>query len=93
VAVRDFGDDYFADINRDLAAAGANSHKGFGLYFDHLIDAMIDALAHLRAARALEGVTLFATISDSEDAEAVERRSANRLNPVTLASEVGRPFD
>jgi hypothetical protein len=54
---------------------------------------MIDALAHLRAARALEGVTLFATISDSEDAEAVERRSANRLNPVTLASEFGRPLD
>jgi hypothetical protein len=25
-----FGDDYFADVNRDLAAAGADSNKGFG---------------------------------------------------------------
>jgi len=89
------GDDHFADVNRDLAAASAHSDKGFSLYFDHLIDAMIDALAHLRAerAQALEAVTLFVTISDSEEAEAVERRSANRLNPTTLAGEFGRPLD
>ncbi|MCJ9701845.1 DUF4303 domain-containing protein [Bradyrhizobium sp. SHOUNA76] len=90
-----FGDDHFADINRDLIAAGANSNRDFSIYFDHLIDAMIHALAHLRAerAQALEGVTLFVTISDSEEAEAVERRSANRLNPPTLAGEFGRPLD
>ncbi|MHC4047055.1 DUF4303 domain-containing protein [Bradyrhizobium sp. 23AC] len=90
-----FGDDHFADINRDLTAASANSNKDFNVYYDHLIDAMVDALAHLRAerAQALEGVTLFVTISDSEEAEAVERRSANRLNPPTLAGEFGRPLD
>ena len=89
-----FGDDHFADINRDLTAASANS-KDFKIYFNHLIDAMIDTLAHLRAerAQALEGVTLFVTISDSEEAEAVERRSANRLNPPTLADEFRRHQD
>jgi hypothetical protein len=87
-----FGDDHFADINRDLTAASVDSNKDFSLYFDRLIDAMIDALAHLRAerAQALEGVTLFVTISDSEEAKAVERRSANRLNPPRLAGQFGR---
>ena len=89
-----FGDAPFADINRDLTAASVNSNKDFSLYFDRLIDAMIDALAHLRAerAQALEGVTLFVTISDSEEAKAVERRSADRLNPPRLAGQFGRPL-
>ncbi len=54
------GDEFFADINRDLTAASATSHDDFAVYFDHLIHAMIDALAHLRAerAQALEAVTL-----------------------------------
>ena len=88
-----FGDDHFADISRDLAAASLNGNEDFSAYFDRLIDAMIDALAHLRAerARALEGVTVFVTISDSEEAKAVERRSADRLNPPTLAGQFGRP--
>ena len=87
-----FGDDHFAEVNRDLTAASASSDKDFSLYFDRLIDAMIDALAHLRAerAQALEGVTLFVTISDSEEAKAVERRSADRLNTPRLAGQFGR---
>lgn len=50
---------------------------------------MIDALTHLRAerAQALESVTLFVTISDSEAAHAVERQSVHQLNPSTLAAE------
>lgn len=86
-----FGDD-FADINRDLTAVSLSSDGGFSLHFDRLIDAMIDALAHLRVerARALEGVTLFVTISDSDEAAAVERRSADRLNPPILADQFGR---
>ncbi|WP_454762214.1 DUF4303 domain-containing protein [Caulobacter segnis] len=84
-----FGDDLFADINRDLTAASAAVHDDFALYFDHLIRAMTDALAYLRAERALvlDGVTLFVTISDSEAADAVERRSVQRLNRSTLAAE------
>lgn len=87
-----FGDDLFADINRDLTAASATSNDDFALYFDHLIHAMIDALAHLQAerAQALEGVTLFVTISDSEAARAVERNSVQRLNRSTLAAEFGQ---
>lgn len=87
-----FGDDHFVDVNRDLTAVGVNSNKDFSLHFDRLIDAMIEALAHLRAerAQALEGVTLFVTISDSEEAKTVERRSADRLNPPILAGQFGR---
>jgi hypothetical protein len=90
-----FGDDHFTDINRDLTAASLNGNEDFNAYFDHLIDAMIDALAYLRAQRAqtLEGVTLFVTISDSEKAKVVERRSANRLNSPSLANQFGRPLD
>lgn len=90
-----FGEDHFAEVNRDLTAASLNASKDFSRYFDHLIEAMIDALAHLRAERAqtLEGVTLFVTISDSEEAEAVERRSADRLNSPTLAEQFKKPLD
>jgi hypothetical protein len=87
-----FGDDLFADINRHLTAASTASNGGFDLYFDHLIQAIIDALAHLRVerAQALEGVTLFVTISDSEAAQEVEQQSIHRLNPSTLAAEFGQ---
>lgn len=88
-----FGDDCFAEINRDLTAAILGSSGDFALHFDRLIDVMIDTLAHLRAERAeaLAGVTLFVTISDSDAAEAVERRSVHRLNPPTLAGKFGLP--
>ncbi|MBO9547254.1 MAG: DUF4303 domain-containing protein [Caulobacter sp.] len=89
-----FGDDLFADINRDLTAASAASENDFAVYFHHLIQAMIDALAHLRAERtqALEAVTLFVTISDSEAAQAVERQSVHQLNRSTLAAEFCQRF-
>ncbi|MDR6624454.1 DUF4303 domain-containing protein [Caulobacter segnis] len=87
-----FGNEPFADINRDLTAASLALDGGFNLYLDHLIHAMIDALAHLRVERAqtLEGVTLFVTISDSEAAQSVEQQSIHRLNRSTLAAEFGQ---
>lgn len=87
-----FGDDPFADINRDLTAASIASNDDFALYFDHLIHAMIGALAHLRLERAeaLEGVTLFVTISDTEAAQGVEQQSIHRLNQSTLAAGFGQ---
>lgn len=90
-----FGYDYFADVNDDLTAASLNGIENFSAYFDRLIEAMIDALAHLRTelAHLLDGVTLFVTISDSEKAEAVERRSAERLNPPALADQFGQPCE
>lgn len=86
-----FGDGYFAEINRDLTAASLSSSEDPPLPSDRLINAMIDALAHLRAERAqlLAGVTLFVTISDSQAAPALERRSVHRLNPPALAGEFG----
>jgi len=89
-----FGDDYFAELNRDLVATSLGSSEDIALHTDRLVDAMIDALAHLRAARpqALGGVMLFVTISDSEAAPAVERRSVHRLNPPLLAGEFGLPL-
>lgn len=90
-----FGDEFFVDINRDLRASSASSNKEFSSYFDHLIEAMADALAYLRAQRAqvLEGVTLFVTISDSDESAAVEQRSVQGLNPPPLAYQFGRPVE
>ncbi|WP_420139577.1 DUF4303 domain-containing protein [Sphingomonas sp.] len=49
-------------------------------------EAMTVALEHLRRERAeaLAGITLFITLTDSDDAEAVENASAMRLNPPPL---------
>ncbi|MGF7147978.1 hypothetical protein FHS96_001587 [Sphingomonas zeicaulis] len=57
-------------------------------HFDRTIAAMTDALAHLRAERAdaLGQVILFASVSDSDDADAIENASVARLNPPALAS-------
>ncbi|WP_158266570.1 DUF4303 domain-containing protein [Allosphingosinicella deserti] len=87
------GDAHLVDVNRDLTAAALDAKEAFDTHFDRLIEAMIDALATLRAERgtALDGITLFVTISDSEEAEAIEHRSAVRLNPPALAAPfVGR---
>lgn len=55
---------------------------------------MIDALASLRAERtaALADVTLFVTISDSDEAQAIENLSAKRLNPPDLARAFQQRF-
>lgn len=89
------GDAHFAQANRAfIAAATTDTGEDFGTYFDQLLEAMSDALAHLRAERAdaLEDVTLFVTITDSDAAEAVEARSATRLNPPEAAAAFVRRF-
>ncbi|WP_442678896.1 DUF4303 domain-containing protein [Sphingomonas sp. ASY06-1R] len=82
-----FGDEVFDTLNADLREAIFDPDCDFDAHFSHLLDAMADALAHLRAERgpALENVTLFVTISDSDDTEAVEDRYATQLNPPHLA--------
>jgi hypothetical protein len=82
-----FGDAAFETLNADLREAIFDPDCDFDAHFTHLLDAMADALAHLRAERgpALESVTLFVTISDGEDTEAVEDRYATQLNPPQLA--------
>jgi hypothetical protein len=97
-AYEDIGDDAFEQANAPLIAA-ATSDDGEGdnadVHLDHLIDAMIDALANLRAERgdALAKVTLFVTVTDSEQTEEVENRSAERLNPPELAAPFLRRYD
>lgn len=81
------GDAFMRGVGKQLFAeviGGTASPE----HFDRTIEAMTDALARLRSERAdtLADVTLFVSVSDSDDAEAVERRSAERLNPAGLRS-------
>jgi hypothetical protein len=90
-----FDSAHFMETNQDFIAAGtSDTGDDFDSYFEHLLEAMTDALATLRAARAqaLEGVTLFVTITDSDEAEDVENRSAAQLNPPALAAAFARRF-
>lgn len=90
-----FADVEFEAVNRDLTnEVLSGPTEGFADYFSALVDAMVEALAQLRAARGQElaEVTLFVTISDSEESEAVERRSAPRLNPPAVAETFLRRF-
>jgi hypothetical protein len=85
----------FGELDEQLEAL-AEAPGGFTAYFDRLIDAMVDALAHARLERAdaLAGVTLFATVTDSDDETEVEDRSAERVNPPELAAAfLGRYAD
>lgn len=74
------GWEHFEPISRALLDDDAD-------WFDEHIDALIDAVAHLRAGRTemLEGVTLFVSVTDSYETEAVENRSARELNPPELS--------
>ncbi|PZT91400.1 MULTISPECIES: DUF4303 domain-containing protein [unclassified Sphingomonas] len=80
------GDEFFQTLNNALTEVllrGEQQEPSF----EKLIDAMIEALRHLRDARghALKGVTLFVTITDSDEAEAIENRSAADLNAPDVA--------
>ncbi|WP_206243735.1 DUF4303 domain-containing protein [Novosphingobium terrae] len=89
------GDAHFEEINSALSdMEPGDTGEDFDSYFAKLIDAMIGALATLRAKRAeaLEGVTLFVSITDSDEARAIEDRSATLLNPVPLAEAFLRRF-
>ena len=87
-----FGDEHLEAVGRELYDAVMEESEAFNDHFASLIDAMIEALRGVRAARAapLAGVTLFATISDSGEAPEVERRSAALLNLQDMATAFER---
>lgn len=88
------GNEFFQPLNNALTQAILND-EGEEFSFEKLIDAMIEALSHLRDARghALEGVTLFVTITDSDEAGAIENRSAADLNAPDVAQAFISRFD
>jgi hypothetical protein len=89
-----FGWEHFGKADEQLAAGLDDADPAFAPFFDQLIEAMTDALANLRVERAsaLEHVTLFVTITDSDETLAVEDRSAQRLNPPQLAEPFLRRY-
>lgn len=84
-------DDLFQDFTRSPHADTGDS----GAYFDGIVEAMQMALANLRSEREphLEGVILFATVTDDDIAEDTENRTAKMLNPPSLAEEFLRHYD
>jgi hypothetical protein len=85
----DIGDDLFQPINDALTQAAL--HDGLDeTDFVKLINAMIASLRRLRETRAdaLKGVTLFVTVTDSDEAKEIENRSATDINP----SDVSQGF-
>ena len=79
-------DDQFVEINQVLGQAVLNDQAGgFDHYFEKLLETMTGALATLRAGHdELRSTTLFVTITDSDEAEAIERHSSQVLNPAEL---------
>ncbi len=74
----------FSEVNAMLAK---QDKKDFGAYFDALIEAMTNALKETkdRLGERLAGVTAFVTVTDSDEAEEIENRSATRINDPDLA--------
>ena len=70
-----------------VAQAIDEAHDDADDWFEEHIDALIAALAALRAERAdaLHGVTLFVSVTDSDASESIENRSAAELNPPELS--------
>lgn len=74
----------FSRVNALLAQQEKSNFDG---YFDNLIEAMITALAVVKAmlGERLAHVTAFVTVTDSNAAEAIENASASRINAADLA--------
>lgn len=74
----------FSRVNTLLAQ---QQKSDFDSYFASLIEAMIAALAAVKAVlgERLADVTAFVTVTDSDDAEAIENASASRINAPDLA--------
>lgn len=87
-------DELFASVN-DAVSTKAMSRGLSKTEFDALVEAMVAALASLRDRwpEALKGVTMFVTVSDSEDAEALEDGTAEKLNPPELRDAFLARFD
>ncbi|MFI8631372.1 DUF4303 domain-containing protein [Microbacterium sp. NPDC077663] len=64
-------------------------------WFEEHIAALIAALAAVRAARGhlLDGVTLFVSVTDGDEREAVENLSATELNPPEVSGPFLRRYD
>lgn len=84
-------DDLFQDFTRSPRTDTGDP----GAYFDAIVEAMQMALANLRSERdpQLEGVTLFATVTDDDIAEDTENRTAKMLNPPSLSEGFLRRYD
>lgn len=80
------GDDVFQPINDTLTKMVLNDELDHSRFIK-LINAMIGALRNLRELQdgALKEVTMFVTITDSDEAEEIENRSAISINPPDLA--------
>lgn len=81
------GDDGFQPLNDALTQAVLNDALDESS-LEKLVDAMIAALCHFHEAQGdtLKGVTLFVTITDSDDTKAIEDQSAIIIN----APDVGQ---
>ncbi len=82
---------HFEPISRALLNDDDDDADGF----EEHIDALIATLAHLRSERAsaLVGVTLFVTVTDSDESDAIEDRSALELNPPDVAEAFLRRYE
>ncbi|PSJ36813.1 DUF4303 domain-containing protein [Allosphingosinicella deserti] len=76
--------DLFAEAN---ALIRGEDRRDFDRYREALIEAMISALAGVRESFGdrLADVTMFVSVTDSDEAEGIENDSAARLNPKGLA--------
>lgn len=82
----------FEETNRSLD----QQDKGdFSHYFEALMEAMTVALVRVKAAFGdrLADVTAFVTVTDSDDAEAIENASALRINAPALADVFQSRFE
>jgi hypothetical protein len=88
-AFEGFGGEHFTVICDALAAAatGGRIKGGFAAHRKRVFAAAADALADLEASgafgagRARDGLTVFFTVSDADDAPKLQRGSARRANP------------
>ena len=80
-------DDLFAAVNRRLHDEVVEGRiDDIDAHLARLVEAMTMALAQLRRERGaqLTDAILFATLTDSDDAETIENNSAQRANPPAL---------
>lgn len=84
------GGEHFDRVDDLLNAADNCADADFPAFRINLYETMIEALGELDAqgffgtGEQREAVTLFCSISDSDDAEQLENRSAEKLNPAIV---------
>jgi hypothetical protein len=82
------GTERFRQVEKDLWDALDDPPGGFDAYFDRLIEAMTLALIDVKKAQGerFADVTAFVTVTDSDEAEEIENRSAVRINSTEIAA-------